>query len=86
MIREDYFRKDNLPQSIEAKILFDADKIDASGAIGIARTLLYKGQIPQPLYSLASDGMVLDGTNDEQESFFRNTSINWKEYMIRFIL
>lgn len=37
------FRKNNTPQSTEAKILFDADKLDTTGAIGIARTLLYKG-------------------------------------------
>lgn len=37
------FRINNEPQSIEAKILFDADKLDVAGAIGIARTLIYKG-------------------------------------------
>lgn len=70
-IRTHRFRRDDSPQSIEARILFDADKIDASGALGIARTLLYKGQISQPLYSLASDGKVLDGTKDSQKSFFQ---------------
>lgn len=35
------YRKSNPPQSIEAKILFDADKLDAAGAMGIARTLIY---------------------------------------------
>lgn len=36
------FRNDNPSQSIEANVLFDADKIDGAGAIGIARTLVYK--------------------------------------------
>jgi len=70
-IRAHRYREDCLPQSLEEKILFDADKIDASGAIGIARTLLYKGQMSQPLYSLTSDGQVSDGTEDGRESFFQ---------------
>lgn len=65
------FRKNDQPQSIEAKILFDADKIDVSGTLGIARTLLYKEQISEPLYSLDKNGVVLDGKNDEAPSFFQ---------------
>ena len=70
-IRVHRFRKDCRPESIEEKILFYADKIDVSGAIGIARTLLYKGQLSQPLYSLTPDGQVSDGTGDSEESFFQ---------------
>ena len=70
-IRVHRFRKDCRPESIEEKILFDADKIDVSGTIGIARTLLYKGQLSQPLYSLTPDGQVSDGTDDSEESFFQ---------------
>lgn len=65
------YRKSNPPKSIEAKILFDADKIDATGAIGIARTLVYKGKVAEPLYSLLPNGQVSDGAEDEEESFFQ---------------
>lgn len=65
------YRKSHEPQSIEAKILFDADKIDVSGAIGIARTLIYKGQVSEPLYSLLPDGNVSCGAQDTQPSFFQ---------------
>lgn len=70
-IRVHRFRKDSRPESIEEKILFDADKIDVAGTIGIARTLLYKGQVSQPLYSLLADGQVSDGTDDDKASFFQ---------------
>lgn len=70
-IRTHRFRKGNPPESIEAKILFDADKIDVTGAIGIARTLVYKGQVSEPLYTLRPDGQVSAGENDEQPSFFQ---------------
>lgn len=65
------YRKSNPPQSIEAKILFDADKIDVSGAVGIARALIYKGQVSEPLYSLLPNGQVSDGEQDAQPSFFQ---------------
>lgn len=65
------YRKNNPPQSLEAKILFDADKLDAAGAMGIARTLMYKGIVSEPLYSLLPDGIVSDGENDTTPSFFQ---------------
>lgn len=70
-IRSHRYRKRNPPSSIEAKILFDADKLDVCGAIGIARTLLYKGIVGEPLYSLTPDRTLLDGTNDTEPSFFQ---------------
>ncbi len=65
------YRKGNPPQSLEAKILFDADKLDVTGAIGIARTLIYKGIVSEPLYSMLPDGSVSDGDGDEKPSFFQ---------------
>lgn len=65
------FRKNNPPQSIEAKILFDADKLDVAGAVGIARTLIYKGIVTEPLYSLLPNGSVSNGENDAFPSFFQ---------------
>lgn len=65
------YRKNAPPQSIEAKILFDADKLDASGAVGIARTLIYKGIVCEPLYSLLPDGSVSNGEKDTDPSFFQ---------------
>ncbi|GAA0122565.1 HD domain-containing protein [Clostridium faecium] len=43
------FRTDNRPKTIEAKILFDADKLDAIGSIGIARSFMLAGQFEQSL-------------------------------------
>ncbi len=70
-IKTHRFRSDSQPQSIEAKILFDADKIDVTGTLGIARTILYKGQVSEPLYSMMQDGQVSDGTYDTSPSFFQ---------------
>ena len=78
------FRQSNPPQSLEAKILFDADKIDATGAIGIARTLFYKGTVSEPLYSLLPDGRVSNGTDDENPSFFQEYKYKLEKLYDRF--
>jgi uncharacterized protein len=65
------YRSDNPPNSMEAKILFDADKLDVTGTIGIARTLVYKGIVSDPLYSVDKNGFVLDGSKDTEATFFQ---------------
>jgi uncharacterized protein len=48
-IRTHRFRTGNEPITIEAKILFDSDKLDVIGASGIARTFMLAGQFGQRL-------------------------------------
>ena len=78
------FRKNNAPESIEAKILFDADKIDVAGTLGIARTLVYQGAMCEPLYSLLPDGRVSDGAEDEAPSFFQEYKYKLEKIYSRF--
>ncbi len=70
-IRTHRFRKSAPPESLEAKILFDADKLDVAGAIGIARTLAYNGETGRPVYTRNAQGIISDGTGDTEDSFFR---------------
>lgn len=42
------------PESLEARVLQDADRLDALGAIGLARCLMLGGELGRPLY-LSSD-------------------------------
>lgn len=78
------FRGNNHPQSIEAKILFDADKLDATGALGIARTLFYKGQVSEPLYTLDPTGQVSTGENDTVPSFFQEYKFKLEKVYDKF--
>lgn len=45
------YRNDHLPQTAEARILFDADKLDSIGAIGIGRAFLFAGEIGAKLHN-----------------------------------
>ena len=73
------FRGNNKPQSVEATILFDADKLDVSGAIGIARTLIYEGQVMEPLYIMDENGNIIeDGGGAEISSFFQEYNYKLK--------
>lgn len=83
-IRTHRFRSDSPPLSIEAKILFDADRLDVTGAIGIARTLFYQGQVGDPLYTLRPDGRISDGSGDARPSFFREYKFKLERLYTKF--
>jgi len=57
------FRSGHRPESIEAKILFDADKLDVLGAVGLARTYMMSGQYGQSL-DFDSENYSLEKNSD----------------------
>lgn len=83
-IRTHRFRKAMQPETLEAKNLFDADKLDVTGAIGIARTLMYKADMAEPLYHILPDGRISDGTEDLGPSFFREYKFKLEKMYDRF--
>ena len=78
------FRKAMPPESLEAKILFDADKLDVTGAIGIARTLMFKADMTDPIYHVLPNGEISDGTQDTSSSFFREYKFKLEKLYDRF--
>jgi uncharacterized protein len=50
-IRTHRFRGNHRPETLEAKVLFDADKLDSIGAIGIGRTFLFAGEVGATLHN-----------------------------------
>ena len=48
------FRSSAVPQTLEARILYDADKLDAIGAIGVARAYAIAGRHAQRLWATVS--------------------------------
>ena len=45
------FRRGEAPRTKEARVLFDADKLDAIGAVGVARAFLFAGELGARLHS-----------------------------------
>jgi len=62
-IKEHSFSKGKIPSSIEGKILQDADRLDAIGAIGLARVFSFSGSNNRPFY-------------DPKDPFSNNRSVN----------
>ena len=64
------FRSNNEPKTIEAKILFDSDKLDVMGTLGISRTLMYGGKLNRPLYLLDCNDKIDYNSNLEAKETF----------------
>lgn len=70
------YRGNVKPQSLEAKILSDADKIDAIGAVGIGRDFLFAGEIGAMLHNRP-------GTKIEETAQYSKDDTAYREYFLK---
>jgi uncharacterized protein len=74
-VRAHRFRDGHAPQSIEAKVLFDADKLDAIGAIGVARAYLFAGELGACLHN--------PGISAVDAVPYSSNDTGYREYMVK---
>ena len=67
-IRAHRFRDNTeTPKTLEAKILFDADKLDVIGAVGGARTIAFDVVVNQPIFAEPSPRFLETGEKEPGE-------------------
>lgn len=69
------FRKGPAPESLEAKVLFDADKLDSLGAVGIGRAFLFAGEVGAKLHN--------PGVDVEKTEAYTVEDTAYREYMLK---
>ena len=74
-VRSHRFRGNHAPQTVEAKALFDADKLDAIGAVGVARAFLFAGEVGARLHS--------PGLNVEETVPYSKHDTGYREYKVK---
>ncbi|MDL2295105.1 HD domain-containing protein [Ruminococcaceae bacterium OttesenSCG-928-D13] len=83
-IRTHSYKGGKKPATLEAKILFDADKLDLTGAVGSARALLFGAEIDEPFYLTGPDGQPTPGKPDEGPSLLREYNRKLKHLHTKF--
>ena len=74
-IRSHRFRGSHKPQTPEARVLFDADKLDAIGAVGVARAFLFAGEVGARLHS--------DNPNIEATRPYSADDTGYREFKVK---
>jgi uncharacterized protein len=83
-IRSHRFRGNRRPETQEAMILFDADKLDAIGAVGVARAFLFAGEVGAMLHNSHTDIESTKAYTKEDTGFreFRVKLLRIKDRML----
>lgn len=68
------FRNSHVPKTIEAKVLFDSDKLDSIGAIGIARAFLFAGNAGSGNLYIGNERKIAKKANVKDHAFSEEDS------------
>jgi uncharacterized protein len=74
-IRTHRFRGKDEPESVEADIIFDADKLDSLGAVGIGRAFLFAGHENARLHNTEEEALNSEAYSKEDTAY--------REYLVK---
>lgn len=69
------FRKGLAPETLEAKVLFDADKLDSIGPVGLGRAFLFAGNSGARLHNSRKEAL------EAEEYSYQDTA--YREYLVK---
>lgn len=69
------FRGRVRPESVEARVIYDADKLDAVGAVGIGRAFLFAGEIGARLHD--------PGVDPEKTRSYTREDTAYREFLVK---
>jgi uncharacterized protein len=77
-------RNGEQPRTLEARVLFDADKLDAIGAVGIGRAFLFAGEVGARLHNPEADINATRAYSSE-DTAFREFSVKLQKVKDRML-
>ena len=74
-VRKHRYRSSDQPVTIEEKIVYDADKLDSIGAVGIGRAFLFAGRAGAKLHNTEEEALNSDSYSEEDTAY--------REYLVK---
>ena len=74
-VKRHRFRRGEAPDTLEAKILYDADKLDSLGAVGLGRAFLFAGHCNARLHNTGDEALAAPAYSKEDTAY--------REYLIK---
>lgn len=74
-VRSHRYRDAVVPESLEARIVFDADKLDSLGAVGLGRAFLFAGHVGARLHNTEAEALSSPAYSREDTAY--------REYLVK---
>ena len=74
-VKRHRFRRGEAPDTLEAKILYDADKLDSLGAVGLGRAFLFAGHCNARLHNTENEALSAPPYSREDTAY--------REYLVK---